>query len=454
MTAAKPSRLLVPAIAASQFAPPFMISGVAVALPSLGADLAAGATALSLVETLFLAAAVAALLPFGRLGDAGDKALLYKAGMAAFGLTSVLIGLVSSMPALLALRVVQGVASAAVQAAGPAIVADLVPPERRGRAFGIIIGSIYAGLTLGPVAAGVLVDYWGWRPVFLAGGVLVFALLIPVQLLLHLSGRRPARGAVHLPSTLLISLAMLALVGGASSLREGALSYIAIAAGIALVTVFLFYQKRLSQPLLNVQVLMQNRVLRNSLLAQWLLYCNAFGTVFLLSLHMQSILGRAANTAGQVIAFGSLLMAAIAPAVGRLTDRWRPAPVASLGIAIALASALIGTQLGASSGLLAVGLVIAVQGAGFAFFSTPNMAMIMNAVPRERTGIASALAATARSLGMVTGMLIVAALVSLNLGHDPVGADPGRFVATLHASFWILVGTTAAALALSFRSKA
>ena len=58
------------------------------------------------------------------------------------------------------------------------------------------------------------------------------------------------------------------------------------------------------------------------------------------------------------------------------------------------------------------------------------------------------------SIGMVTGMLIVAALVSLNLGHDPVGADPGRFVATLHASFWILVGTTAAALVLSFRSKA
>ncbi|MCD6043300.1 MAG: major facilitator superfamily 1, partial [Burkholderiales bacterium] len=85
----------MPAIAASQFAPPFMISGVAVALPALGADLAAGATALSLVETLFLAAALAALLPAGRLSDAGDKARLYKLGMAAFAATSLLIGLVS-----------------------------------------------------------------------------------------------------------------------------------------------------------------------------------------------------------------------------------------------------------------------------------------------------------------------------------------------------------------------
>src|SRR5436853_2721100 len=122
--------LLVPAIAASQFAPPFMISGVAVALPALGADLAAGATALSLVETLFLAAAVAALLPAGRLGDAADKAALYKWGLAGFALTSIATGLVSSVPAVLALRLAQGVCSAAVQASGPAIIADAVPPER------------------------------------------------------------------------------------------------------------------------------------------------------------------------------------------------------------------------------------------------------------------------------------------------------------------------------------
>src|SRR5881394_524912 len=103
------------------------------------AALHAGATALSLVETLFLAASVALLLPAGRLGDAADKVALFKIGMVAFALTSILTGFATSMPALLALRVVQGIASAAVQAAGPAIVADAVPPERRGKAFGITI---------------------------------------------------------------------------------------------------------------------------------------------------------------------------------------------------------------------------------------------------------------------------------------------------------------------------
>ncbi|MFL6573475.1 MAG: MFS transporter, partial [Burkholderiales bacterium] len=399
-----PHPLLVPAIAASQFAPPFMISGVAVALPALGADLGAGATALSLVETLFLAAAVALLLPAGRLGDAADKATLYKLGMAAFALSSVAIGLVSSVWAILALRLLQGACSAAVQAAGPALIADAVPPERRGRAYGITIGAVYAGLTLGPIFAGFLVELAGWRAVFIAGGALVLLLLAPIHFMLPAAWRRPAPRAVHVPSTALVSLAMLSLVGGAATVREGAIGYGAMALGLALLAAFLFLQRRVAQPLLNVELLMRNRVLRSALLVQWLLYCNAFGSVFLLSLHMQSVLGHAANTAGEVLAVGTLLMAALAPFAGHLADRLQPARVASVGVAVVLIAALMATRLDASSHLLHIALVLAVQGVGFAFFSSPNMTMVMNAVPPERTGIASALSATARSLGMVSGM--------------------------------------------------
>jgi MFS family permease len=357
------------------------------------------------------------------------------------------------MPAILTLRFVQGVASAAVQAAGPAIIADAVPPERRGRAYGITIGSIYAGLTLGPICAGFLVDLWGWRAVFLAGGALVLALLVPIHFMLTATWRQPPRGAVHLPSTLLAVVAMLALVGGAATLREGAIGYAAMVLGLALLAAFVFWQRRLAQPLLNVELLMKNIVLRGALLVQWLLYCNAFGTVFLLSLYMQTVLGHSANTAGEVLAIGTLLMALIAPFAGILADRRAPAFIASCGVGVALLAALLATRLGADSPLLPVGLVLAVQGLGFAFFSSPNMKMVMNAVPPNRSSIASALSATARSLGMVSGMLIVGALISLSLGHDPVGADPARYVATMHTSFWILAAITALALAISLLSR-
>ena len=288
---------------------------------------------------------------------------------------------------------------------------------------------------------------------FIAGGALVLLLLAPIHFMLPAAWRRPAPRAVHLPSTALATAAMLALVGGAATVREGAIGYGAMALGLVLLAAFFFLQRRVAQPLLNVEFLARNRVLRNALIVQWLLYCNAFGTVFLLSLHMQSVLGHSPNTAGQVIAVGTLLMAAIAPLAGLLADRTRPAALASLGVGIALAAALAATRLGAGSHLVFVALVLAVQGVGFAFFSSPNMTMVMNAVPRERSGIASALSATARSLGMVSGMLIVAALVSLNLGHAPVEADPARFVETMRLSFWILAALTAAALALSLKLR-
>ena len=81
------NRLLVWAIIASQFAPPFMFSGVA--LPAMGADLNAGATSLGLVETSFLAGSLAFLLPVGRLADASEKNTLYELGLLGFGISSV-----------------------------------------------------------------------------------------------------------------------------------------------------------------------------------------------------------------------------------------------------------------------------------------------------------------------------------------------------------------------------
>src|SRR3989442_801551 len=294
---------------------------------------------LALWRKLVAEAAIALLLPAGRLADASDKAMLYKVGMVTFALSSLLVGLVSSVPAILCLRFVQGITSAAVQAAGPAIIADAVPPERRGRAYGITIGAIYAGLTLRPICAGFLVDLWGWRAVFLAGGALVLVLLIPIHFMLPASWRRPPKGAVHLPSALLAVAAMLVLVGGAATLRQGAIGYGAMALGLALLAAFVLWQGRVAQPLLNVDLLMKNLVLPGALRVQWLLYCNAFGSRFKPDPSMQTVLGHSANTAGQVLAIGTLLMAAVAPVAGILSDRYRAALIASCGVALALIAA-------------------------------------------------------------------------------------------------------------------
>jgi MFS family permease len=428
-----------------------MFSGVAVALPGMGVDLDAGATSLGLVETLFLAGSVAFLLPVGRLADASDKARIYKLGLLSFGLSTLAVALFSSMPVILFLRFLQGVTASATAATAPAILADLVPPQRRGAAYGMMIAAVYAGLTLGPVCAGFLINHWGWRAVFWAGGALVVLGYVAIQVLLRSDWRRPPADAVHLPSTAMVVVSMLLLAFGCSTLRHGAAGYAAVAAGLALLVGFVLLQSRLKTPLLNVEVLTRNTVLSKALLVQLLLYTQAFCTVFMVSIYMQVVLARSADTTGQVLAIGSLLMALIAPLAGRLSDRYLPDRVASIGVAVAFVSAAFAITLGPQSSLVHVAAMLAVHGVGFAFFSSPNMTTVMNAVPANRRSIASALSAQARSLGMLTGMLITAAAISIYIGDAPVDRDPLLFAHTLRISFWILAAVSLTALVLSLR---
>ena len=121
-------------------------------------------------------------------------------------------------------------------------------------------------------------------------------------------------------------------------------------------------------------------------------------------------------------------------------------------MAIAFASALFAVTLDEASSLLHVAAMLALQGIGFALFSSPNMAIVMNAVPAERRSIASALAAQARSLGMLAGMLITAASISLYIGDQPLGHAPHAFVRTMTTAFSILAALSLWALGLGWRS--
>ncbi|HEY6559531.1 MAG TPA: MFS transporter [Polyangiaceae bacterium] len=453
MLAPQNSRLLARAIIASQFGPPFMFSGVAVALPSMGADLGAGATALGLIETLFLAGSLAFLLPLGRFADVTDKRTLYKLGMLSFGLTSILTGTLSSVPAILAARFVQGVTSALLAVTGPAILTDIVPPERRGRAYGSSIGAIYVGLTLGPIVAGFVVEHTSWRGVFLLGGAVILLGLGLVHRLLDSSWRKPNE-RLDLPSTALIVTSVLCLVAGSASLRLPALASGCFAGGMALAAAFVIVQQRMQRPLLDVRALVRNRELSRALLVQLLLYINAFSSVFMLSIYMQVSLGHSTTRAGQVLATGSVLMAAMAPVAGRLADRYPARWIAAGGVLLVSVSALGATRLDQHSGPWTVISVLAVQGLGFALFSSPNMTIIMRSVPVTALSTASALSAKARSLGIVFGMLAAGTAISLELGDEPVQAHPLTFIAIMSSVFGVLTALSALALLVSVLPRA
>lgn len=443
-----PNRLLVWSLVGSQFAPPFLFSGVAVALPALGAELGASATQLGLVESLFLAGGMAFLLPAGRLADAGDKGALYRLALLSFGLLSLAIASLSSLPAILVLRLLQGLMSAVFSAAGIAILADVVPRGDRGRVFGASMGVVYAGLTLGPLVAGWLVHHLGWRSVFVGGAgatLLGWALVLR-----HLPGRlRWPRGTVHLPSSLLVVASSSCAVAASALLRNGVAAAVLLGLALILAMGFALLQLRLPSPLLDLRALSHSPVLASALLVQGVVYLNAYCSTFLLSLFLQVSQARPARTAGLVLALGTVLMALVAPLAGRLADRARPRLVAAAGVVLVTVSAVLGATLRADSGMLRTAAVLLVQGIGFGLFSSPNMAVIMGNAAGTGSGMASALAAKARSVGMVTGMLLAGGMIALDYGSAPVQADPPRFVGTMTTVYAVLAGSGALALLLA-----
>jgi MFS family permease len=439
------NRWLVRSIVFAQFGPAFMFSGVAIALPHMGKELSMSATSLGLVETAFIASSTAFLLPAGRLVDIAARGAIFRWGLAAFGVLSLLLGFVHHGWVVLLLRVLQGLAAALCTAAGPALLMDLVPFERRGRIFGAMLGMAYAGLALGPFTAGWIINQFGWRSVFYVGGVWILLCGIPAFVQIKEKWRRPTAG-MHWPSVLLIVLGMTSVVVAVSADERNQSSWPWVAAALALLGGFVVWQRRLNNPLLDLRELRVNAALRAALIVQLLLYLNAYCSFFLLSLFLQVSKGMAAPSAGLWLATGAVVMAVIAPSAGRLADRMRPQRVAGLGVVSVLASSVLGYQLGANSPAWHVGLILGVQGLGFGLFSSPNLSLILGSLPRAKSGFASALAAQSRGIGMFTGMAVTSALIASQFGARAVDEDAAGVISVVQQAYVVLLVTSSLAL--------
>ncbi len=444
--------LLTRIIIASQFAPPFMFSAVGVTLPAIGNELSAGAVSLGLVENLFLVAQLSFLLPVGRLADDCDKRSMYKWGLLGFALSSLLISVCTSITLVLMLRFIQGVCSATLTGSGPALLVEFTPPERRADLFSKMVASIYAGLMLGPICAGYLMHLYGWRGVFFVGGCVVLLAFMLIHWKLPCSWYGNIR-AIDKRSTMLLLGGTISLLFATAMLGFGAEAYLCLIAAAFFIWQFVEIQPTLSKPILDLALLRSNHTLRRALGSQLLLYTNAFCSTFLITIYLQICLHQTPKTSGEVISLGTLVMALAPLFVGRLTRRFAPAHIASIGIALVLIPTMVALMLNSQSSLWLVAAIISSQGLGFALFAPTNMTTIMNSVASNSGGSISALAALTRSLGMVSGMFICTALLSLYLGNQLIESNPAAFLEVLSGTFLILTLVTTLALIISLPAK-
>jgi EmrB/QacA subfamily drug resistance transporter len=425
-------------VSVTQFVTPFMFSAVGVALPAIGREFSAGAMALGLIEMIYVLAAAMLLLPMGRFSDIYGRKRLFITGTVVLMLATVALSLAPNIAAFIAFRFLQGVGAAMVASTSFAILTSTIPPERRGRAMGIVVSCVYLGLSAGPSLAGLMVTHLGWRWIFYVA-VPVEAMALSLTLWKLKGEWADAAGEkFDWTGSLIYMTALLCLVLGVSHLKDWDSAKWVVCGGAAFILIFIRHELRFPTPLISIKPLMQNRTFALSSIATWLNYATAAGSVFFFSLYLQSIKGFSPRTAGFIIVIQPIIQAVIAPIAGRLSDRYSPSKMATIGMGFCAIGLFFAAWLSQASSLNTVFGVLISIGVGMGIFSTPNTAVIMSSVPAKDYGMASSMLATMRSMGMLTSMTIVTFLLSWFMGNQPVSIHTAHaFMNSMRTTFII-----------------
>ncbi len=409
----------------SSFIMPFMISAVNVALPDIQdsfLDQGINAVLLSWIATSYLLAAGVSLVPMGRLADIKGRKRILGLGFGLFAVSSLCCFLSPNVYSLLFFRGLQGLGGGMIFGTGMAILTSVFPPQNRGRVLGLAVSAVYIGLSTGPFAGGLLTHYFGWRSLFLI--VFVFGLIPLLVLIVFLKGewadaageRYDTTGAVmYIPS-------LVGIIYGFSILPQ-LTGFILLLGGTIGLTAFVVRQKNLAEPLLQVDLYINNRPFALSNAAALIHYSATFGLMFLLSLYLQYIKGLDSRMAGMVLIAQPIMMALFSPFAGRISDKVEPRIISSIGMAITAAGLFYFSFIGAGTSLVAIVIVLLILGFGFALFSSPNMNAIMGSVERKYLGIASGSAGTMRVLGQMFSMGIATLMLSVFVGGRAISEE-------------------------------
>ena len=181
---------------------------------------------------------------------------------------------------------------------------------------------------------GLICQNLGWRALFLVvGAVSLVNVALPFWKLRHVEWREPTSARFDVLGSLISAVSLTAILVGFSLLPD-VLAAILVAAGIVGVGVFVWWETRAADPLLNIDLFRRSRVFAFSNVASLVNYAATSAMIFLLSLYLQYNRGLSTQTAGFVLVTGPFVQATVSPIVGRLADRLEARYVSAVGMAL------------------------------------------------------------------------------------------------------------------------
>lgn len=387
-----------------------------VALPILSDELNASITELQWIMNIYVLFLAAFLLPAGSFGDkCGRKKVLF-IGLILFGVTSIMAGFSQSVELLMVARALMGIAAAIMLPLTISILPAVFPPEERRKAVSLWAAGMGVGLMIGPLLGGFLLEHFVWGWIFFINIPIIFIAIIGVFYFVPESkdGDAPKTDWIGI---LVSSIGLMALVYGLTEGPEhgwlNSMTTFPVIIGIILVVIFVLYEKRLKNPLLDLKIFENPRFTWGTIVGTILMFILS-GLLFFITQYMNFFFDATPLESG--IKLMPLLGAYVVGAmlsdllVGRLGTKWViVAGLFVMGIGLFLLATLT-TDI--TYGKFANSLIV--QGVGMGLILAPSMDAVMESLPQAELGLGSGVNNAIRQVGSTVGIAVLGSVISFS----------------------------------------
>lgn len=403
-------RLIIAAVVIGSFMGATDSSIVIISLTSISRYFNVGTSEVAWVLIIYLLAITCFLIPFGRLGDVKGKKNIFISGFVIFTAGSLFCGLSESLPGLILFRAIQGIGGAMITATGPAILSVSLQENARGRAFGYLSAASALGLAAGFGLGGLINHFLSWQWIFYINiPIGIFAIIIALIIIPKDTVRKFSYGEFDLTGALLVLLSA-GLFTYALSLGEelgwGSPAIIsAIALSIIFTIIFIFWERKAPEPLLQLNLL-KNRGFSIGISTAMLNRLVLSGLTYIIPMYLELVKGYSTGFAGLLLLAPSLLIMVTGPASGAFSDRIGSKKLCILAGIFLFMSVFLFLVFDETIALAFILLALAFRGISMGLFAPPNLRLILTQTPEEHQGAASAFWYFSRYLASTIGIVI------------------------------------------------
>jgi MFS family permease len=429
-------RIILLLVSLAAFLIPFMGSSLNIALPSIQIELSVNVVLLGWIPTAFVLATAALVLPFGRLADIYGRRKIFTYGIILYTVASLLAAFSFSGQVLIFFSFLQGCGCAMIFATMVALLSSVFPMERRGEALGLYVTAVFIGLFLGPILGGLIVQYLGWRAIFLFNVPMGIILLFILFWKLKTDWVEAIGEKFDLRGTVVYVLSLIAILYGFSSLQDDVGKYILLA-GLIGITLFVLLERRTKSPVLKLSIF-QQRQTGLAALSMLLLNIAISAMATILSIYLQQPRGLQPEIAALILSVQPLMVSILSPLVGRASDRTDNRILPISGLVLIAVGLIMLAFLGNATSLLVPILALFIIGVGQAMFSSPVTRTFMGGVESKIYGMASSAFSTMIYLGQTLSLGILIVIFTIFIGRVQVSpANYSAFLASMQAAFII-----------------